>query len=680
MCGIFGISINNRVDLKRDTLRKYTESMFKLSESRGKEAAGCAVSTPTAVKIYKQPVSASTMIRSRQFLDFFNSATGAGSTAGHSSVMTPLSLIAHSRLVTNGAQEFHENNQPVVKNGLVGVHNGIIVNDHLLWSRFPQLRKQSDVDTEVLLGLLRFFYTDIGSLQAATRETFNQIQGSASIAVLFEDRDWLLLASNTGSLYICKNASNKVFLFASELYILQSFLDANRIESAFGKCTISQITAGRGLIVDTADLTAQDFVFNEADSASLGERPGRQVPRRITDTTEVKAGRRITPLATANRQAFKDIEAHYPVVEQRIDALQRCTRCILPESFPSITFDERGVCNYCNHYVKIERKGEDAPREIADRRRSQDGSLDCIVSLSGGRDSCFALHYVREELKLHPIAYSYDWGMITDLGRRNQARMCGKLGVEHILVSADINRKRSFIKKNIEAWLRKPDLGMIPLFMAGDKQYFYYANTLMKQYGINLLCMAENQLERVHFKHGFSGVQRYGTADEPAYNLRFSDKVNIAWYYGKQFLTNPSYLNASILDTICAYMSYYVIPHDYLYLFNYINWDEQEIFTLLRNEYDWELSPDTPSSWRIGDGTAAFYNYIYYTVAGFTEIDGFRSNQIREGMVTRDDALRLTKIENKPRLESLEWYAQTNGFDLCKAIKIIHAIPKRYAL
>ena len=94
------------------------------------------------------------------------------------------------------------------------------------------------------------------------------------------------------------------------------------------------------------------------------------------------------------------------------------------------------------------------------------------------------LHYVAKVLGMKPIAYTYDWGMVTDLARRNISRMCGELGVEHILISADIRKKRENIRKNVSAWLRKPDLGTIPLFMAGDKQFFYYANLLRKQMNI----------------------------------------------------------------------------------------------------------------------------------------------------------------------------------------------------
>ena len=45
-------------------------------------------------------------------------------------------------------------------------------------------------------------------------------------------------------------------------------------------------------------------------------------------------------------------------------------------------------------------------------------------------------------VNLKPLAFSYDWGMLTDLGRRNQSRVCGKLGIEHIIISADIRKKK----------------------------------------------------------------------------------------------------------------------------------------------------------------------------------------------------------------------------------------------
>ena len=105
---------------------------------------------------------------------------------------------------------------------------------------------------------------------------------------------------------------------------------------------------------------------------------------------------------------------------------------------------------------------------------------------------------------------------------------------------------------------------------------------------------------------------------------------------------------------------------------------EKEIEKLVLEEYQWETAVDTKTTWRIGDGTAAFYNYIYYTVAGFSEYDTFRSNQIREGMLSREEGMQLVMRENRPRYASLKWYTDILNLDFPGTIKIINSIPKLY--
>ena len=117
---------------------------------------------------------------------------------------------------------------------------------------------------------------------------------------------------------------------------------------------------------------------------------------------------------------------------------------------------------------------------------------------------------------------------------------------------------------------------------------------------------------------------------------------------------------------------------DYYHFFDFYKWNEQEIEKVLFNEYDWETSDDLKSTWRIGDGTASFYNYIYFNVAGFSEFDTFRSNQIREGMLTREDALNLVFEENKPRYDSIRWYLEIIGLDFTKTIEKVNMIKKLY--
>jgi hypothetical protein len=285
---------------------------------------------------------------------------------------------------------------------------------------------------------------------------------------------------------------------------------------------------------------------------------------------------------------------------------------------------------------------------------------------------------VKKELGLNPIAFTYDWGMVTDLARRNIARVCGKLGVENIIVSADIRWKRENIKKNLLAWLRSPSLGMIPLFMAGDKYFFYYTNLIKKETGIKLNIWGINDLENTDFKTGFAGILP-NKNKELIYSISNYDQLKLLKFVCANVLKSPGYINQSIFDNFGSIISrYFLKKSHYYHFFDFYEWDEKQINDLILYEYDWEKAIDTESTWRIGDGTASFYNYIYCTVCGFSEVDTFRSNQIREGALDRHTAFNLIMAENQPRYETIRWYLEILGLDFTNVIKTINKIPKLY--
>ena len=299
------------------------------------------------------------------------------------------------------------------------------------------------------------------------------------------------------------------------------------------------------------------------------------------------------------------------------------------------------------------------------------------MPFSGGRDSCYGLHVIVNELKLKPITYTYDWGMATDLATRNISLMCSKLGVENIVVSADIAKKRRNIKMNLTAWLKHPQLGMLNLLTAGDKHFFKYIETIKKETGVTLNLWSINPLEVTHFKTGFLGLAPE-FAKQKVYNNGLSKQIHYHCLRLKEMLKSPGYFNSSIFDTLSGeYYRSFTKKTDYYHIYDYWQWNESIINSVL-DYYGWEKAPDTHTTWRIGDGTAAFYNYVYYTVAGFTEHDTFRSNQIREGQLTREEALAMIEDENRPRYQNIKWYLDILGFDFETVIKIINNIPKMY--
>jgi len=186
-----------------------------------------------------------------------------------------------------------------------------------------------------------------------------------------------------------------------------------------------------------------------------------------------------------------------------------------------------------------------------------------------------------------------------------------------------------------------------------------------------------NPLEVTHFKTGFLGIPP-AFEEKRVYTQGLLGQVRYHRRRFWQMIKNPAYLNSSLFDTLSG--EYWRSIHkktDYFHIFDFWEWNEEQINQGLAN-YNWEWAEDTPTSWRIGDATAAFYNYVYYTVAGFTEHDTFRSNQIREGGFSRERALELVEEENRPRYESIKWYLDALGIEFSSAIKVINKIPRLY--
>jgi glucosamine--fructose-6-phosphate aminotransferase (isomerizing) len=537
-------------------------------------------------------------------------------------------VFGHSRLITNGLAD----NQPVVRNGVCVFHNGIVVNHVALWPQL-QTQREQQIDTEVIAGLALDALAAGVALGEVPAHVLAACRGVVACALVLPALGKLCLFSNNGSLYVGQKAG--AWVYASERFPL----------AQMGCKHIRQV---------------REAVFIDI--------PAANGPVSVSD----KVANRPDLIPAMGSTAQED-----GLLTYRPYTLRRCTRCILPETMPYISFDAQGVCNYCKHY-----KPRNKPRPIEDLlalvepyRRSQGD--ECIVPFSGGRDSCYGLHLIVKELKLKPITYTYDWGMVTDLGRRNISRMSAELGVENIIVADDIAKKRHNIAMNLRAWLKSPHLGMISILTAGDKHFFKHVETIKQQTGIGLNLWGINPLEVTHFKAGFLGVPP-DFEEKNVYSNGAMKQLRYQFLRLQAMAKSPGYFNSSLWDTLSGeYYRSFTAKSDYFHIFDYWRWDEKQIDDTLA-EYDWEKAPDTNTTWRIGDGTAAFYNYVYYTVAGFTEHDTFRSNQIREGDLTREEALALVEDENRPRYPNIKWYLDAVGVDFTEAMKVVNAIPRLY--
>ncbi len=146
--------------------------------------------------------------------------------------------------------------------------------------------------------------------------------------------------------------------------------------------------------------------------------------------------------------------------------LRRCVRCPQDTTIPGIEFDKDGFCNFCRLHDKMERifpndeRGEEILSRIISKikKKEKGKNYDCVVGISGGRDSTYLLYKTVKDWELRPLAVHFNDGFDNPIAGENMVKACKKLGVELRTITSDWKEgkdlKISFLKASV------PDLNM----------------------------------------------------------------------------------------------------------------------------------------------------------------------------------------------------------------------------
>lgn len=337
--------------------------------------------------------------------------------------------------------------------------------------------------------------------------------------------------------------------------------------------------------------------------------------------------------------------------------MNRCSLCILPINFPGVFFNGEGVCNFCIEGIGVPNMKPGLSSTIL-------GAKTIIVALSGGRDSCFGLHYLKEKTSAELIAFTYDWPLVNSRARRNASRIVSQLGVEHVLRAPKSFDQLKYIRRIIYAIRKQPDPRLVPMLLAPDKFFFSSAQEVSKRYKADAIVFcAGNELEFTSFKSQVSGAK--STKPNEMLQLGKFQALKLLVATGMCYFRNPRLFLAGVKLPLNAYLQTYFSRPRIEYLFQQIEWNESEIEEVLSN-YCWEGpgSARKEFKWRSGDGTSDFYNYLYYQMLGFNEKTTNLASRVRAGLLTRNEALRLEQENSTPDLDALRTYASTVGFQL----------------
>lgn len=120
--------------------------------------------------------------------------------------------------------------------------------------------------------------------------------------------------------------------------------------------------------------------------------------------------------------------------------MKRCTHCVLPETFPGISFNAGGVCAVCTDFEARAASSATAMRlrqsleQLLESARASDAQYDAVVAYSGGKDSTYLLYVLKEQFALRPLAVTFDNGFLSAASFTNMRNVVGTINVDHVVL------------------------------------------------------------------------------------------------------------------------------------------------------------------------------------------------------------------------------------------------------
>lgn len=320
-----------------------------------------------------------------------------------------------------------------------------------------------------------------------------------------------------------------------------------------------------------------------------------------------------------------------------------CARCVLPDHYPNIRFTEVGICNFCTGHRSTSYAGKDALVRAIKKRKNPESPYDAILSLSGGRDSSFAAYYAVHELGLKIMGFTYDNGFMPKTTWDNIHNTVKILGIDHTICSS--NHVKSSVHTILSGLTRKPSPAMVAFLCSGCQTGISQERDRLS---LNLNC-------RVILTGG--GEPENTFAEYLLSGSSARNKSNLVRGFLRELIANIYYLRPVVLASFFQEYWYRFVDRPKktisLPLFRYIEWDEDQILTTITRELNWRIPEKMSTSWRADCKVNVIKQYLYREMLGFTKNDELLSQLIRNGAITRSEALARLEKENAINLELL---------------------------
>jgi glutamine---fructose-6-phosphate transaminase (isomerizing) len=339
------------------------------------------------------------------------------------------------------------------------------------------------------------------------------------------------------------------------------------------------------------------------------------------------------------------------------DTSGRCISCLIPDHIKNIQFKD-GVCSLCaacsgreagKRPQAMEGGLEDCIESI--RTRGRRAQYDCLLGLSGGRDSTYLAHLLVRKHGLRVLAAYYRTPFTHDVTDQNVRRTVQALGMTLVNLDIDPKRHADIARKFFLMWLKRPLPELANLTCAECKLVNRELARLAKLHNVRTIVCGGTRIEKVQF---LPAARKEGERAEALWaNTRRTCRIamrgaGVIRRCPSVLTLLPTCVKASVMyiNTHTPYLKLQYPRMEKLDYFNYAKWSETECLATIRREFDWQVPPECLGTWKTDCAFGDLKNWMFHRMFGATYQDCMLSNMVRDEQLTRQEA--IDRIAGQP--------------------------------
>lgn len=335
-----------------------------------------------------------------------------------------------------------------------------------------------------------------------------------------------------------------------------------------------------------------------------------------------------------------------------LDKLKYCVRCCMPETQEGISFDDMGICTACQsseqkiHIDWVER--EELLRSILEKAKIAAGNnYDCIVPISGGKDSVYQLHVLVNVYRMKPLAVTFSHNWYSEIGEYNLQNALKEFSVDHLLFTPNrdlVNRiaKKSLSEIGDACWHCHAGIGAFALQAAVG-------------FKIPLLIWGESIAET----SGRASYKNLVHTFDRDYFTKVSAKKTPSQMICKEISEKDLYpFNPPSIETIEETGVWG------LHLGDYIFWDEERQTEFIIEKYGWkqtEVDGHIKGYKSAECVMAGVHDFACYLKRGYGRATFQACVDVRAGLMTREEGIKLAREIESQKPGALDYYLKITG-------------------